>query len=135
MKSNQKKLLKGSLIAGALITVAGVQVNATNLFEYDDLGSGSELRQELIAKATSYDTERTFEMKCGEGKCGETDKTDTKKAKTDQAESKTKEAKCGEGKCGEDKKESKADDSTKGAEKSDGKTNEAKCGEGKCGDE
>lgn len=93
MKTKRNNILKGSLVAGALLSVTGIQASNTNLFEYTDLGNGSELRNELIAKATSYDAERTFEMKCGEGKCGEAEKTETKKGEAKKAVKATK-AKC-----------------------------------------
>ena len=97
-------LITGTLVAGSFSVSANA--NQDNLFEYDNLGSGAELRSELIEMNSVR--HKTFEMKCG----GESDK-----------DSKTSEANCGAG----DKKAEKSD-STKKA-----KSAEAKCGEGKCG--
>jgi len=115
---NSKKLKKSAAIVTGTIIAGSFSVNAqagdANLFEYDNLGSGAELRSELLQK--NSERYKTFEMKCG-GKKAEASKND-----------KSSEAKCGEGKCGgEDKK---ADSAKKAKE---AKSAEAKCGEGKCG--
>ncbi len=114
---NSKKLKKSAAIVTGTIIAGSFSVNAqagdANLFEYDNLGSGAELRSELLQK--NSERYKTFEMKCG-GKKAEASKKD-----------KSSEAKCGEGKCGADKK---ADAKKKGKE---AKSTEAKCGEGKCG--
>lgn len=115
-------IVTGSLLVGALFSTA--TGTAANLFDFDHLGTGAELRANLL----SSDVINTFsnkvdDLKCGEGKCGEK-KTETK------TEAKTKEAKCGDGKCGEKKETKKA---TKKTKKAESKTKEGKCGEGKCG--
>ena len=48
MKNSKKKVLKGSLIAGALIGVTSLTASPADLFTYYDLGSGSEIRAALI---------------------------------------------------------------------------------------
>lgn len=117
MKNTNKglgALITGTLMAGALLGAS--TANANELFSYDDLGFGSELRADLLdASNTGF---KSPEAKCGEAKA---------EAKT---ESKSADHKCGEGKCGEAKADMKADDS-KAAEH---KCGEGKCGEGKCGE-
>ena len=102
-RTSVKALLAGSLIAGSLVGVNALTASNAN-FEYNNLGSGAELRTALIDDASGLNT---FEGKCG----GKTDSSKT---------AKTKDHKCGEGKCGDKKKEAK--------------TKDHKCGEGKCGD-
>ena len=102
-------LITGTLMAGAVFGTSTASAN--ELFSYDDLGSGSELRADLLdASNTGF---KSPEAKCGEAKAD---------AKT---ESKSADHKCGEGKCGEAKADMKATDS---------KAAEHKCGEGKCGE-
>lgn len=138
MENRTKNIFKGVLVAGAIITGSAFSVNASNALSFNKLGSGSEIRANLL-NSTDY-AFNTFEAKCGEGKCGETKKTtEATKAKTTKTttEAKSKEAKCGEGKCGEAKKAK--NDSTQKANaakaKAESKAKEAKCGEGKCGEE
>lgn len=136
---NTKKLKKsaalitGTLVAGSFSVSANA--NQANLFEYDNLGSGAELRSELIEmNSARY---KTFEMKCGgeksdkdsktsEANCGAEDKKAEKSDSTKKA--KNAEAKCGEGKCGGDAKEAKKDTTKK-----ESKAAQSKCGQGKCG--
>ena len=117
----------GTLALGSVSNNA----NAADLFTVDHLGSGSELRSNLIELNSDFIADNKMvsnlnvELKCGEGKCGE--------------------GKCGEGKCGEgksgDKKEgdkkvdAKKDvkEGAKEGDKKDDKSKEGKCGEGKCG--
>ncbi len=142
---NEKKvnLIKGTLVAGALLSVSALSAmpNSSSLFEYNALGSGAEVRTEILhtaaspfnleakcgEKTTTKAESKKAEAKCGEGKCGE-GKCGGKdeKEKTKKAESKSKEMKCGEGKCGG--KDKKAE-----AKKAESKSKEMKCGEGKCG--
>ncbi|UAY53157.1 HvfA family oxazolone/thioamide-modified RiPP metallophore [Ferruginibacter albus] len=105
--NNNKNILKGSIIASALIAATGFTSNANGLFHYNNLGTGDAVRASLLKNSN---TAKNFELKCG------ADST-----------SKAKDGKCGEGKCGEGKCGAK-----KGAKKA-GKTKDAKCGEGKCG--
>ncbi len=91
MKNKKKvNLIKGTLVAGALLSVAALSAtpNASSLFDYNALGSGAEVRCEILH--TNANPFNSFEAKCGE-KSGE------------KAEGKKAEAKCGEGKCGEGK--------------------------------
>ena len=119
-----KNLLKGTLLVGTLFSVSSLTAATTsNLFDYDTMGSGAEVRSEILNTPSSLPV-NNFEMKCGEDQ-----KTTGKEAKTEtKKESKSEEHKCGEGKCGDKKKEVKADST-----KMESKAKEAKCGEGKCG--
>lgn len=109
----------GTLALGATTSEA----SAAELFTVNHLGSGSELRSNLIDINSDFIAENKMvsnlnvELKCGEGKCGE--------------------GKCGEGKSGKDKKEGEKKDAKKDekkGEKADDKSKEGKCGEGKCGE-
>ena len=119
-----------ALVTGAMISAVG-SANASDLFTVNDLGSGAELRSNLIAKNSAIPTHQflqnaDLELKCGEGKCGEA-KCGEKTEKEEKA-SKSSEQKCGEAKCGEKSKEKKVEKET------ETKASEAKCGEGKCGE-
>ena len=99
-------LVTCAMIASALLSTAAVK--ATNLLDYNALGTAGEVRTALV---------KTIEANCGEKKA------ETKDAKTGEkkADAKAKDAKCGEkkakdGKCGEKK------------------AKDGKCGEGKCGE-
>lgn len=136
MKKDKKMLKSVSLITGAMLTGSlasfAASQNSESLLEYQSLGSGAEVRSELmdLNSPQILNSETTFkmgELKCGEGKCGEGDKKkEDGKAKAKKSETKATEAKCGEGK--DVKAEKKAET------KKEGKTSEAKCGEGKCGE-
>lgn len=118
-RKNKVNLLKSTLVAGALISVSslGAAPASSNLFNYNALGSGSQVRTGIINSHSPFNAMNTFEAKCGE------------KSKT--SEAKCGEGKCGEGKCGEGAKASADSAKTKSAE---AKATEAKCGEGKCGE-
>ena len=125
-----KKLKKGSLIAMGALAFGIADSNASDLFTVEDLGTGAELRSELVGNHNSMiDAEAlnsAMELSCGE-----------KSEETSGSKTKAKESKCGEGKCGEGKSEkaAKSKKETKTAKKAKkGKTEEAKCGEGKCGE-
>lgn len=130
--NNKKKttlkniILTGSIVAGSMLTINAL--NATETFKYSELGSGGELRSELLNDNVS--DYRALDLECGE-------------------EAKTKDAKCGEGKCGEKKADAtktdvkadvksadmKAKDGkVKAAKAGEAKMKDAKCGEGKCGE-
>lgn len=124
----KRNFIKGTLVAGALLSITALNAtpNASNLFDYNTLGSGAEVRSEILhSNANPFNS---FEAKCGE-KSGE------------KAEGKKAEAKCGEAKCGEKKADGKKTDTKKASakkgkgKKAEAKSTEAKCGEGKCGDE
>ena len=123
-KENKKGLLKSVVLTGMIAGTLPIAANAGNMFSYEDLGTGSQVRTSLIEKYVSpgdavynFNENFVFEEKCGEGKCGEkkepAKKQETKKegkekatkakAKKAPEKGKTKEAKCGEGKCGEKK--------------------------------
>ncbi len=111
----KKSILTGTVIATAILGAASMKAN-TNLFGFSALGSGSEVRANLITDfpaAVKYS-----DLACGEKKDAKT--ADTKKSK---------DGKCGEGKCGD----SKSKDAKTG-DKKDMKAKDGKCGEGKCGD-
>jgi uncharacterized low-complexity protein len=96
---SNKNLLKGSIIASALVAAAGFNANANSLFSYNNLGSGHAVRTSLLGKSADS---KTIELTCAsdsakkanDGKCG-AKKKEVKKGK---------DAKCGEGKCGATKK-------------------------------
>lgn len=140
MENQSKKRGVGALITGTILTGALMSVsvvNANEMFNYNDLGSGAELRSELLdasntgmkaLEATCGEKKaegKSTDHKCGEGKCGE--KADKKGEAKSTGDSKASDHKCGEGKCGE-KTDKKAD------KKSESKSSEHKCGEGKCGE-
>ncbi|WP_066628020.1 hypothetical protein [Labilibacter marinus] len=139
MKLERKSILKGVVISGMIAGAMPAMANSTDLFNYDTMGSGAELRAELLEQYGSpIDVQNLNsedfllgENKCGEGKCGEKAKKEgTKEAKKSETKEKTSEAKCGEAKCGEKGKK----EATKEAKKeSKSKTSEAKCGESTCG--
>ena len=123
MENRKRNLLKGTLVAGVVMSTVGLSGAATSLFSYTELGSGSEIRTTLATEAIANEAGvYTMDLKCGE---------DSKNSKAD---SKSADAKCGEGKCGEatcgDKDAGKSADSSK----VESKSAEAKCGEGKCGE-
>lgn len=97
---------KTSVVAGALIAIAGLTANASGLISFNKLGSGEEVRTRLQENNSS----KSMELACGG------------KSKTDSTAKKGKDGKCGEGKCGG----AKSDSTGK-------KGKDGKCGEGKCG--
>lgn len=116
-RSNLKTavLISGAVVGGTALAFGAESVNTEKLLEYSSLGSGAELRTELleineisskaIERMNSETTVKFSELKCGEGKCGE-------------------------GKCGEDKKK---DEKKKDAKADESKAGESKCGESTCG--
>jgi len=97
MENKKKALLTGSLLAGALMATASLQAGAgTDLFRFDNLGTGEAVRSRLLE---GHRHASSLELNCGEKK----DSTSMKKGK----EGKCGEGKCGEGKCGEKKKDKK----------------------------
>ena len=104
----KKSILKGSLVAGAIIAVSGLTANAAGLFSFNNLGSGHEVRTRLLENNNA----KSIEGACGgksksdtamkkgtDGKCGDKKMDSTGKKGTD--------GKCGEGKCGGTKKKKK----------------------------
>lgn len=126
MKNKTKLVLKGSLLAGSIISLGALQANAEELVHAENLGSGGEVRATLLASERVLDN--AIELKCGEKE--ETKAKKKSKKSESKSESKSEEAKCGEGKCGEHGKK----EESKEAEKSESKAEEHKCGEGKCGE-
>lgn len=110
---NNKKIILGSILSGAIIGTGSLNANPDGL-NFKNLGSGGEVRAELLSETNSTEIPRAFEMNCGS--------KDAKKA-----ESKSAEGKCGEGNCGD------KDAKSKDAKAKEGKTHEAKCGEDSCG--
>ena len=89
-------LLTGSIVAGSVIGLSGLQANSTETFKYSELGSGAELRSELLQSESSE--MKVVDMSCGEDS-KEAKKADKKKAKEGKAEAKeakTKESKATE---------------------------------------
>lgn len=104
--ANKKSIIKGSLVASAMLAVSSFSANAS-IFRFNSLGSGEEVRTILSG---SNHSAKNLDLKCGE------------KGKSDSTAMKGKDGKCGEGKCG-DKKDKKAKKMKKGKE--------GKCGEDK----
>ncbi len=134
-KSNKKaSILKGAILTGVIAGLTPLSANSSALFSYDVLGSGAEVRTQILEEKSVSGT--VYELKCGsEKEESKKKKSETKKGEATKAKKgKSTEAKCGEGKCGEgksgaEKKEGKSEEKKKGESKS----TEAKCGEGKCG--
>ena len=104
---NKKSIFSGSVIASAFIGLASLSANASSLTNYSTLGSGSEVRSELLEQTCGAKDAKTTDAKCGvkdaktkDAKCG----VKAKEAKCGKKEGKGKEGKCGEGKCGAGKK-------------------------------
>jgi len=137
MKNSNKglgALITGTLMAGAILGTSAA--NANELFSYDDLGSGSELRADLLdasntgfkspeAKCGEAKAEAKTESKSADHKCGEA-KAEMKSADSKAAEHKCGEGKCGEGKCGEAKADAKPAQSKSGEVKAEMKPAESK---------
>jgi uncharacterized low-complexity protein len=108
MENKKRSVLAGSLIASAMLGVSALNANANQLFNFNELGTGSEVRSALSDNTSSSINSLALELKCGDstktkdGKCGEGKCGDKKKST-----SKAKDGKCGEGKCGDKKKEEK----------------------------
>ena len=130
MKNGKNLTKKVAAIATSTLAVGAISLdaNATDIFEINDLGSGSELRSNILelngGTSTLLDNAEV-ELKCGEGKCGEGkcgESKDGKKKEAEKKDSKSKDAKSEETKKGKDDKSKEA------------KCGEGKCGEGKCGE-
>lgn len=136
----RKKSIKISALAtGTLMLGAFASGNATAADNqgFEDLGSGAEMRSELLTNnnPVQFMNNREVELKCGEGTCGEKSKEGKADKKAKASDDKAAEHKCGEGKCGEEKKaDKKAEKKDKKAEATEDKAGEGKCGEGKCGE-
>lgn len=139
MQNKKKKtakniLLTGTIIAGSVIGLGSLNANTLETFKYHELGSGGELRSELLNNFSSDII--ALELDCGEdSKKAE----DTKKAKDKNADAKSTDQKCGEGKA-DVKTDKAADPKAAGVatettkETKDSKATESKSKEGKCGD-
>ncbi|MDE3234474.1 MAG: hypothetical protein KGO81_00870 [Bacteroidota bacterium] len=86
-----KKIIGRSILAATVLAVSGFTANAASLFNYNNMGTGEEVRTSLLNTNSS----KSFELKCGG------------KAKADTTAKKGKDGKCGEGKCGGSKKKGK----------------------------
>jgi uncharacterized low-complexity protein len=96
---NKKTIVSGSFIAGAILSLS-LNANAANLFNYNALGNGADVRNAIELACGEKKTE---EKKTKDAKCGEK-KAEDKKAKDAKCgEKKAKDGKCGEAKCGEKK--------------------------------
>lgn len=137
-KKNHAKnvaVISGTLATGLLAGLAANNANAKDLFEFEELGTGYELRNDLVkinmveqALQTNTVRAKVWEDKCGEGKCGEGKCGEEKKKEAKKEEKKeVKEGKAA-GAAATTEKEAKTEKKEK-----EGKTKEAKCGEGKCG--
>ena len=130
MKADKKILKSAAIIAGAFLTTSLIAAPSVSpdILAYNDLGSGSEVRSQLInqnqvngAEATAY---KFGELKCGEGKCGEgkcggdekkeeVKKTDAKTADAKTADAKTADAKTADTKTTETKEAAPAKETKK----------------------
>lgn len=135
MKTSKRNILTGSLIAGAFVVTGGISASASNLINFNELGSGSQIRANLMDHSLRNVNAKTLELNCGEKAKADTaaKKSDSKMKDAKCGEGKCGEGKCGEGKCGADKKDAKKADVSKDEKKAEGKAKDAKCGEGKCG--
>lgn len=94
MKDKKRTLRKtaaivtGTFVTGALASLSTQTADAANtdLFEFSSMGSGAEVRSQLLD--VNIIPGNTFELKCG-----------NKESKKEE-KGKTSEGKCGEGKCG-----------------------------------
>jgi len=84
---NKKSILAGSILAGALLAVTGINANATGLIRYNQVTTPEE---EVVGIHAQNVANNNFELKCGA----------TKKSDTTKTKKKGKDGKCGEGKCG-----------------------------------
>ena len=97
---SKKSMLAGSLIASAILGLSNLS-NASTLTSYSALGSGAEVRSELLNITASG--ANALELKCG---------ADTTKGHGHD-HSKAKDGKCGEGKCGDHKHDAKTGEAKK----------------------
>lgn len=125
---NKKSIFSGAALAVAILTGGVSTVEASN-FQFDELGSGAELRGMLLNYSGNVLSNNFIELKCSAGAEKSDAKTDKKANAKD---TKAADAKCGEGKCGE--KDSKDKKASKKEAAKDSKAADHKCGEGKCGD-
>jgi len=144
-KKNHTKnvaVISGTLVTGLVTGMAGNEANANDLFNFSDLGTGYELRNEMIdmnkveaALQSNTVRAKVWEDKCGEGKCGEGKCGEEKKKEEKKKEEMKKEAKEGDEKkaAAVTPAEKSKTEEAKKEEKKEEKTKEAKCGEGKCG--
>jgi len=97
----QKGLLKTVIIGGMMVGASTIGTNAESLFSYGDMGSGAEVRSNLLEQYGSPVNTANLpsDFVVGESKCGE-EKSKATKKEAKKTESKTTEGKCGEGKCG-----------------------------------
>ena len=119
MKADKKILKSAAIIAGAFLTTSLIAAPSVSpdILAYNDLGSGSEVRSQLInqnqvngAESTAYKFGelKCGEGKCGEGKCGEDDKkTEAKKEDAKKADAKTADTQTADAKTADTKEESK----------------------------
>jgi hypothetical protein len=107
------RFVTGSLIAGSMLSLGAADLTASNLNDFEELGSGGELRAELLGQ--SAQGAYSLEFTCGENTCGGGD------------DAKGKENNCGGDQGGDGKEANKKEG------KQEGKDGEAKCGESSCG--
>lgn len=94
----KKSIITSSLIASAIVACASFTTNAAEVFHYNNLGSGEEIRTNLLEKTGSN---HRLELTCSTGSQSGTHKN----KKEHKCGKKDKDGKCGEGKCGDKKKE------------------------------
>lgn len=108
---NQKKL--SALATGTMLLGAVTAANAATEMTFEDLGTGNDLRNDILTTdpGDALLSNSEIELTCGEGKCGE---------------GKCGEGKCGEGKCGEKSSDKSSDKSADASDSKDDKADDAK---------
>ena len=106
--ANLATLAAASLVAGSIVGLSTQTSSANEQILFRSLGSGAEVRTNLLGGGVATGGERNSsyggsetkggEGKCGEGRCGEGGAKGA--AATPTPVSKAGEGKCGEGKCG-----------------------------------
>lgn len=84
MTIKRKRMITGSLIAGVVLGTVSLNAAETNLFNYNELGSGSVVRVKLLKQ-----TDADFKAFLLELNCGEKTKKETEARKTKQRSPKT----------------------------------------------
>ncbi len=133
MKSTRKHLIAGTMIAGAIFGATNLNAAPADMFNFSSLGSGSEVRANLLNNSVGNLDAFLLELSCGDNPTKTTDakKTDDKSKEAKCGDSNSKDTKAAPAKAGTMKAEAAKSDSTQ----AESKTKDGKCGEGKCGTE
>ena len=136
-------IITSVILTGSIATLSAADLHNDAALEYQVLGSGAELRTELLSvnKSTmdvseaiySINTVKFAEQKCGEGKCGEGESSGKKEAVKSVSEQSAQADSTASTSESKDVTKSDVKSVTKEKEARSDKTSESKCGEGKCG--